>query len=98
MLVLRLQREDEMELPRRQLLHIAAGAAALLVMSHIAWAQIYPLRPVRIIVTSAPGGGNDIIARLIAQSLSKRLGQQFVVENRPSAVGIVGVQAVVRAP
>jgi len=87
-----------MELPRRQFLHIAAGAAALPVVSRIALGQAYPTRPVRIIVTSVPGGGNDIVARLMGQWLSERLGQPFVVENRPSGVGNIGVEAVVRAP
>ena len=74
-----------MKLPRRQFLHLAAGAAALPVVSRIAWAQAYPTRPVRIIVGFAPAGGTDIMARLIGQWLSERLGQQFVIENRPGA-------------
>jgi hypothetical protein len=72
-----------MKLPRRHFLHLAAGAAALPVISRFASAQAYPTRPVRIVVASAPGGGPDILARLIGPWLSARLGQQFVVENRP---------------
>jgi tripartite-type tricarboxylate transporter receptor subunit TctC len=72
-----------MKLPRRRFLHLAAGAAALPTVSRIAWAQTYPTRPVRVIVGFAAGGGYDIIARLIGQWLSERLGQQFVIENRP---------------
>ena len=87
-----------MKLPRRNFLHLAAGAAALPAGSRIAWAQIYPTRPVRIIVGSAAGGGNDIIARLIGQWLSEHLGQQFVVENRPGAGSNIGTEAVVHAP
>jgi tripartite-type tricarboxylate transporter receptor subunit TctC len=86
-----------MKLPRRNFLHLAAGAAALPAVSHFAWGQAYPTRPVRVIVATAPGGGNDIIARLIGQWLSERLGQQFVVENRPGAGSNIGTEAVVRA-
>jgi tripartite-type tricarboxylate transporter receptor subunit TctC len=86
-----------MKLPRRQFLHLAAGAAALPAVSHIAKAQTYPTRPVRIIVGFAAGGGIDIIARLIGQSLSERLGQEFVIDNRPGAGGNIGTEAVVRA-
>src|SRR5215467_10104524 len=87
-----------MKLPRRQFLHLAAGAAALPAMSRIAKAQAYPTRPVRIIVGFAAGGPNDILARLIGQWLSQRLGQQFVVENRPGAGSNIATDAVVRAP
>jgi tripartite-type tricarboxylate transporter receptor subunit TctC len=88
-----------MKLPhRRQFLHLAAGAAALPAVSRIAWAQAYPTRPVRIIVGLAAGSSPDIVARLIAQWLSERLGQQFVVENRPGAAGNLATEAVVRAP
>ena len=87
-----------MKLPRRNFLHLAAGAAALPVLSRTAWAQAYPTRPVRIIVGFPPGGATDIMARLIGQWLSERLGQQFVVENRPGAASNIGTEAVVRAP
>ena len=88
-----------MNLPhRRQFLHLAAGAAALSALPSIAKAQAYPTRPVRIIVVVAAGGGNDIVARLIGQFLSERLGQSFIIENRPGAGGNVGTEAVIRAP
>jgi len=83
---------------RRQFLHLAAGAAALPAMSRIAFAQAYPTRPVHFIVGLAAGGGADILARLMGQWLSERLGQQFVVENRPGAGTNVATEAVVRAP
>jgi tripartite-type tricarboxylate transporter receptor subunit TctC len=85
-----------MKLPRRQFLHLATGTAALSV-SRFAWAQTYPSRPVRIIVGFAPGGGNDITARLIGQWLSERLGQPFVIENRPGAGTNIATEVVVRA-
>ena len=87
-----------MKLPRRQFLHLAAGAAALPAVSRFAWAQTYPSRPVRIIVGFAAGGPNDILARLIGQWLSERLGQPFVIENRPGAGSNIATEAVVRAP
>jgi tripartite-type tricarboxylate transporter receptor subunit TctC len=87
-----------MKLPRRKLLHLAAGIAALPAISRIAWAQSYPVRPVRLIVGIAPGGSQDIAARLIAQRLSERLGQQFVVENRVGAASNIATDAVAHAP
>ena len=87
-----------MKLPRRNFLHLAAGAAALPAVSRFAWAQAYPSRPVRIIVPFAPAGASDITARLIGQWLSERLGQQFVIENRPGGGGNIGTEAVVNAP
>jgi tripartite-type tricarboxylate transporter receptor subunit TctC len=83
---------------RRQFLHLVAGAAALPAASRMAEAQTYPARPVRIIVGFPPGAGTDIVARLIGQSLSERLGQQFIVENRQGAGGNIGTEAVVNAP
>ena len=87
-----------MKLPRRQFLHLAAGAAALPALSRIARAQAYPTRPVRVIVPFAPAGTTDIAARLMGQWLSERLGQPFVIENRPGASTTIGTEAVVRAP
>jgi tripartite-type tricarboxylate transporter receptor subunit TctC len=87
-----------MKLPRRNFLRLAASAAALPAMSHAATAQGYPTRPVRIIVPLAPGGATDIIARLIGQWLQDRLGQPFIIENRPGAGTNLGTEAVVRAP
>jgi tripartite-type tricarboxylate transporter receptor subunit TctC len=86
-----------MKLPRRTFLHLAAGAAALPATSRFAWAQAYPTRPVRLIVPFGPAGASDITARVIGQWLSERLGQQFVIENRPGAGGNIGTEAVVRA-
>src|SRR4029450_9948052 len=87
-----------MKLPhRRQFLHLAAGAATLPAMLRVAGAQPYPARPVRIIVGFPPGFAPDAVARLIAQSLSDSLGQQFVVENRPGAGSNIATDAVVRA-
>jgi len=88
-----------MKLPRRNFLHLAAGAAALSAVSRITWAETYPSRPVRIVVGYPAGGSaSDIVARLMAQWLSERLGQQFVVENRPGASTNIATEAVVRAP
>jgi tripartite-type tricarboxylate transporter receptor subunit TctC len=87
-----------MKLPRRNFLHLAAGTAALLVVSRITWAQGYPTRPVRIIAATGPGSAPDILARLLGQWLSERLGQQFVTENRPGGGNTIGTEAVVRAP
>jgi len=86
-----------MKLPRRNFLHLAAGAAALPAVSRIAWTQAYPSRPVRLIVPLGPAGATDITARLVGQWLSERLGQQFVIENRPGAGGNIGTEAVVHA-
>jgi tripartite-type tricarboxylate transporter receptor subunit TctC len=87
-----------MNFVRRQFLHLAAGAAALPAVSRFAWAQTYPTRPVRIIVPVAAGGGLDITARLIGQWLSERLGQQFIVEDRPGGGTTIGTEMAVRAP
>jgi len=86
-----------MKLPRRKFLHLATGAAVLPVLPHVASAQAYPSRPVRIVVGYAPGGGVDIAARLIGQWLSERLGQSFIVENRPGAATNIATESVVRA-
>jgi tripartite-type tricarboxylate transporter receptor subunit TctC len=87
-----------MKLQRRRFLHVAWVAATIPSLSRIAKAQSYPTRPVRIIVGFAPGGANDITARLIGQSLSGRFGQPFIIEHRPGAAGNIGTEAVVRAP
>jgi tripartite-type tricarboxylate transporter receptor subunit TctC len=87
-----------MKLLRRNFLHLAAGAAALPAFSRFAWAQAYPTRPVRIIVPVTAGAVNDILARLMGQWLSERLGQQFVIDNRPGGGSKIGTEAVVRAP
>ncbi len=87
-----------MKLPRRQILHLAVGTAACLAISCTASAQSYPSHPVRIVVGYAAGGGTDIVARLMGQWLSERLGQQFVIENRAGAATNIGTEAVVRAP
>ena len=86
-----------MKLPRRQFLHLAAGAAALPTVSRFAFAQTYPSRPVRLIVPFAPAGGSDITARLMGQWLSERLAQPFIIENRPGAGSNIATEAVVRA-
>jgi tripartite-type tricarboxylate transporter receptor subunit TctC len=87
-----------MNLPRRRFLHLAGVAAALPASSRTARAQAYPSRPVRIVVGFPAGGPNDILARLMAQWLSERLGQPFVVENQPGASSNIATEAVVRAP
>src|SRR6266516_1108834 len=87
-----------MKLPRRRFLHLAVGIAALPAVSRIARAQAYPTRPVRMIVPVAPGGAQDILARLMGQWLSERLGQPFVIDNRPGGGSNIGTEAVVRAP
>src|SRR5262245_33191689 len=89
---------DAMKLPRRTFLHLAAGAAVLPAVPRAAWAQAYPARPVRIVVGFGSGSAADILARLIGQWLSERLGQPFVIENRGGAGGNLGTEAVVRAP
>src|SRR5262245_44438138 len=86
-----------MKLPRRNFLHLAAGAAALPAVSRVARAQAYPARPVHLIVGAPPGGAADIVARLMSQWLSERLGQQFVMDNRPGAATNIGTEAVVKA-
>src|SRR5262249_56627186 len=88
----------KMNLPRRQFLHLAAGAAALPAVSRFAFAQAYPTRPVRLIVPIAPVGASDILARLMGQWLSERLRQPFLIDNPPGAGGNIGTQTGVRAP
>jgi tripartite-type tricarboxylate transporter receptor subunit TctC len=87
-----------MKLPRRRFLHLAAGAAVLPAMSCMASAQAYPARPVRLIIGVAPGSAPDILGRLLAQWLSERLDQPFIVENRPGGGGNIAIEAVVKAP
>jgi tripartite-type tricarboxylate transporter receptor subunit TctC len=87
-----------MTLPRRRFLRLAAGATAFPAISRLAWAQSYPTRPVRLIVGFAAGGASDVLARLLGQWLSERLGQQFVIENRPGAGTNIATEAVIRAP
>ena len=86
-----------MKIPRRRFLHLAAGAAASPTVSRIASALDYPVRPVHIIVGFPPASGPDIVARLVGQQLSQRLGQQFIVEDRPGAGGSIATQTVVNA-
>src|SRR5437588_11288966 len=87
-----------MNLSRRNFLHLAAGAAALPIVSRIAGAQAYPSRPLRCIVAYAPGGGTDIFVRLVGQPLSERLGQPFIIDNRGGAASNIATYAVIRAP
>jgi tripartite-type tricarboxylate transporter receptor subunit TctC len=85
------------KLPRRYFLHLAAGAAALPALLQIAWAQSYPTRPVRLVVGFPPGGSADIVTRLLAQALSERMGQSFIVDNKPGAGSNIAAETVVRA-
>jgi tripartite-type tricarboxylate transporter receptor subunit TctC len=87
-----------MKFPRRRLLYLAAGAAALPALPRFARAQTYPTRPVRVIVPFAPAGVTDILARLTGQWLSERLGQPLIIDNRPGSGGNIGTEAVIRAP
>jgi tripartite-type tricarboxylate transporter receptor subunit TctC len=87
-----------MDLSRRAFLHWTAGPMALPTLSRIAWAQAYPNRPVRIVVGFPAGGGVDLIARVVGQFLSERLGQPFITENRPGAAATIASEAIVRAP
>src|SRR5882672_9127850 len=83
---------------RRQFLHLASGAAALPIMSRIAWAQAYPVRPIRFIVPLAAGGGLDFVARLPAEHLPRPLGQQVIVENKAGAGGMLGIETAAKSP
>src|SRR5947207_14823837 len=87
-----------MKLPRRQFLHLAAGAAALPAVSRFAWAQTYPTRPVKIVVPVGPSGSYDIVGRALADQLAKRLDPTVVVENRAGAGTVVGTQAGIQPP
>jgi tripartite-type tricarboxylate transporter receptor subunit TctC len=89
---------NAMKYSRRRFLHLAAGAAVLPAGSSMAWAQTYPARPVHVIVPQAAGSSSDITARLIGQFLSERLGQQFIIDDRPGAGGNIGTEAVVHSP
>src|SRR5262245_18273150 len=87
-----------MKLPRRNFLHLAAGAAALPAVSRVAWAQAYPTQPVKIVVPAGPSGSYDIVGRALADQLAKRLDQNVVVENRAGAGTVVGTRAVIQSP
>ena len=87
-----------MKVRRRRFLRLAAGAAALAILPHVAWAQTYPSRPVKLVVGYAAGGVTDILARLMGQWLSERLAQPFIIENRPGAGSNIATEAVVNAP
>ena len=89
---------NAVKLPRRQFLHLAAGAAVLPAVSRTARGRTYPSRPVKIIVGQAAGSASDIVARLVAQFLSEKLGQQFLVEVRPGAAGNIATEAVTHMP
>src|SRR5215475_9060198 len=93
-----MQERTMMKLPRRRFLHLAAGTAVLPAVSRIARAQAYPARPVRLIVNLAPGGGLDFMSRIIGEYLSRSLGQQIVIENKPGAGGMLGVETVAKSP
>jgi tripartite-type tricarboxylate transporter receptor subunit TctC len=83
---------------RREFLHLAAGAASLPILPHIARAQTYPTRPIRLVVNLAPGGGLDFMSRLIGEFLSRSMGQQIVIENKPGAGGMLGAETVAKSP
>src|SRR5690348_11361858 len=87
-----------MNLPRRQFLHLGAGTAALTAVSRIARAQAYPTRPVRWIIPFPPGGGADIVSRIMGSWLSDRLGQPVIIENKPGGGTNIGTQTVVNSP
>src|SRR5262249_48600950 len=89
---------SKMKLPRRNFLHLAAGAAALPAVSRFAWAQAYPTRPVRLIVGWPPGGGADTVSRIVGQWLSERLRQQVIIGKRAGASPNIAAQAVINSP
>jgi len=87
-----------MKHPRRKFLHLAAVAVALPAVSRVAWAQAYPMRSVRMVVNLAPGGGLDFMARLVGEYMSRSMGQQVVIENKPGAGGMLGAETVAKSP